>query len=213
MFKAMKQSSNLFLLLAVFPTILLAPAPLLAQTAQFTRTCAYNDVLVCRSGSVSMGNPTSGSPTTGSPMSGSPMSGSPTAAATIASLPDGVYRFWSGRSTNAVMSGEELLRQGGMLFLFRKTGDRVAGSFSEVGAEAICVTGQVSGNTIAGRALSFNGTLSNRGETFTSWGGSGTLQVRRARGTGNQSRYESALLNLNGFNRINAGDRLPPTCR
>jgi hypothetical protein len=169
-----------------------------------------NEVLSCQTSAASsmQSRDMQASNTTVSPIS--------PAAATISSLPDGVYRYWSGplTSPNSSVSDEELLRSGGTLFLFRKTGSQVVGSFSYIDGEAICVSGQATGNTIAGIAVLYQGSTSNLEDTFTSWGASNALQVRQGQQVGSYNQYNSALLDLNGFNRINAGLRLPPErCR
>ncbi|MEO1401379.1 MAG: hypothetical protein AAFV72_08990 [Cyanobacteria bacterium J06635_1] len=129
---------------------------------------------------------------------------------TIASLPDGNYRYWSGQSEFRVVGNQELLDRGGALFVFRKTGDAVTGSFSYVDNEAICVSGRVSGNTISGQAFPYNGEVRDLAESFESWGPAGFLQVRRAQVVEVGNFYDSAILNLNDFSRINAGAVLPP---
>ncbi|MEB3268773.1 MAG: hypothetical protein VKJ09_09555 [Leptolyngbya sp.] len=130
----------------------------------------------------------------------------------IADLPDGNYRYWSGTSTQAVVPTSELLAEGGALFLFQKQGDRIAGIFSYVDGEAICVQGQVAGNTVAGIAVQTPGdTVLSQTDTFAPFGPATYLAVRRGQAwQGDAVLYNSALLNLNGFNRINAGTVLPP---
>jgi len=181
-------------------------------------------VLVCQTSSTSgQGNPATPTPTptpvptqiptpTPVPMQiPTPTSGSPRPASrpTIASLPNGAYRYWSGQSSSPIVSDEELLRQGGILFLFRKTGNQITGLFGYIDGEGACIQGTVNGNTVTGLAFPYNQEIENTGERFTSWGPSGALQVRRGRRVGNQARYDSAILNLNGMNRINAGRTLP----
>jgi len=131
----------------------------------------------------------------------------------IGTLPDGNYRYWSGSSANPVVTNEELLAGGGVLFLFRKQGNNVTGVFGYVDGEAICVQGQVNENTVTGisvQNMQGAGVISGA-DTFEDFGPSGRIQVRRGRQISPTTvRYSSTLLNLQGLNRINAGDRLPP---
>jgi hypothetical protein len=139
----------------------------------------------------------------------------PTASAprlTVADLPDGNYRYWTGTSTQPTVNDSELLAEGGALFHFQKRGDAIAGTFSYVDGEAICVQGQITGNTVAGIAV--QGTpdpILSSGQAFANFGPSDYLKVRLGQRWDEQTvLYNSALLNLNGFNLINAGTALPP---
>ncbi|MFH7243775.1 MAG: hypothetical protein ACHWZW_13095 [Spirulina sp.] len=131
----------------------------------------------------------------------------------VQDLPDGNYRYWSGTTDQSIVSDDILINNGGTLFLFRKQGDNVTGIFSYVNAEAICISGQVNGNTVSGRAVQTGEGISvlSSGETFANFGPSETLSLRRGRQVSDeQVRYGSALLNLAELNRINAGTALPP---
>jgi len=174
-----------------------------------------NAVLVCQTAATLESSPpvSTVTPLTAQPPTPNPQSSTPNPtpqSSTLSSLPDGDYRYWNGQPTSPVMTDEALLGAGGTLFLFHKQGNQVIGWFSYIDGEAACVIGQVSGNTIAGFAYPADGRITNTGATFTSWGPSGFLQVRRGQQGVNQPRYESALLNLNGFSRINIGSRVPP---
>jgi hypothetical protein len=129
----------------------------------------------------------------------------------IASLPNGTYRYWSGQPDQLPLSDEALLQRGGVLFLFRKTGNQIVGTYSYVDGQSACVQGQVSGNTVSGRVFPADLTINNTGNSFTPWGAAGFLQVRQGRRSGTQTYYNSAVLNLNRFNRINAGTQQPPS--
>ena len=137
----------------------------------------------------------------------------PPAQPPVSSLPDGNYRYWTGSSSNAVVSNQELLANGGATFLFSKRGNNVTGIFGYVDGEAICVQGQVNDNTVTGisvQNLRGASVLSNR-ETFVNFGPSDRLKVRRGQQINRETvRYNSTLLNLKGMNRINAGSALPP---
>jgi len=132
----------------------------------------------------------------------------------VQGLADGNYRYWSGTPSQAIISDDTLLANGGTVFRFRKQGNIVTGIFSYVDGEAICVRGQVNGNTVSGIAVQNlrGASVLSRGESFVSFGPSGALSVRRGRQVSRQVvRYDSALLNLAGVNRINAGSVLPPS--
>ncbi|MBE9068902.1 hypothetical protein IQ260_19855 [Leptolyngbya cf. ectocarpi LEGE 11479] len=135
----------------------------------------------------------------------------PTFYGTIAGLADGNYRYVSGPAEARFYSDQELLSRGGVLFVFRKTGDRVIGAYSYVDGEAICVTGRVSGNTVAGQAYPENGVARDLAEEFAAWGPATFLRVRRTRGDAGERYYSSATLELNDFSQINAGSSLPPS--
>ncbi|MBW4460664.1 MAG: hypothetical protein KME47_10560 [Nodosilinea sp. WJT8-NPBG4] len=131
----------------------------------------------------------------------------------VQDLPDGNYRYWNGTPSGSVVSDAALLANGGVTFTFNKRGSAITGVFGNVDGEAICVQGQVNGNTVSGFAVqNLQGArVSSAGETFQSFGPSGYLQVRRGRQVSpNIVRYGSASLNLNSLNRINAGSRIPP---
>ncbi|NJL87830.1 MAG: hypothetical protein HC886_20565 [Leptolyngbyaceae cyanobacterium SM1_1_3] len=141
----------------------------------------------------------------------------PSAMAPMQSLADGNYRYWNGTASSAIVSNQTLLAQGGVLFLFRKQGNAITGTFSYIDGQSICLQGQVNGNTVTGTALQRGDagadpiSVISSGETFTSFGPSGLLQVRRGRElTSETIRYNSAILNLGSLNRINAGSVLPP---
>ncbi|MGL5080571.1 MAG: hypothetical protein ACRC8A_03705 [Microcoleaceae cyanobacterium] len=131
----------------------------------------------------------------------------------IQSLADSNYRYWNGSSSNAVVTNEELLEKGGVLFRFRKAANNIVGVFAYVDGEAICISGKVNGNTVTGMAVQKGRSLSvlSDGESFATFGPSGLLKVRRGRQINSQEvRYDSALLDLSGLNRINAGSVAPP---
>lgn len=137
----------------------------------------------------------------------------PTFYDTVAGLADGNYRYVSGSADDRIYSEPELLRRGGTLFIFRKTGDEIIGSYSYIDGKSICVTGRVSGNTVSGQAYP-DEVVRDLGEQFEFWGPATFLRVRRTRGDADNRYYASATLELNDFSRINAGSSLPPSsCR
>jgi hypothetical protein len=131
----------------------------------------------------------------------------------VQNLPDGNYRYWNGTPSGSVVSDNTLMANGGVTFTFTKRGNTITGVFGYVDGEAICVQGQVSGNTVSGMAVQTlrGARVISAGETFQSFGPSGHLQLRRGSQISPEVvRYGSALLNLNSLNRINAGSQLPP---
>ncbi len=146
--------------------------------------------------------------------SANPSPGTETAPTRVQDLPDGNYRYWNGTPSGAVVSDQTLLADGGVTFTFRKQGNNVTGIFGYVDGEAICVQGQVNGNTVSGISVQnlAGASVLSAGETFQSFGPSGYVQVRRGRQLSpTMVRYSSTLLNLNDLNRINAGTRVPPS--
>lgn len=116
---------------------------------------------------------------------------------TVSDLPNGNYRLVSADFPNRIVTDEELLESGGALFLFRKFGDTVTGSFSFIDHEGgSCITGIVEGNTITGDSFAYSDVV--RAGTFLELG----TEVE-------EGRYEGSVLNLEDFSRINAGTRLP----
>lgn len=146
-----------------------------------------------------------------------PISSDPSSQkAKIADLPDGNYRYWTGTPQGLTVTNEQLINGGGILFHFRKTGDRIVGIYGQIDNETICIDGRVSGNTIAGNAVQTEepfipAIVLSSDDNFAAWDPSAYLKVRRGRRAGNYARYESALLELSAFNRINAGSQLPPS--
>ena len=151
-------------------------------------------------------------PNLGTDLPSRPVDGSTPATfyETIAGLADGNYRYVSGPADERTYSDSDLISRGGVLFVFRKTGDELIGTYSYIDGEAICVTGRISGNTVSGQAYPDAGTARDLAETFSVWGPAPFLRVRHTRGSGGGRYYASATLELNDFSRINAGSSLPP---
>jgi hypothetical protein len=136
--------------------------------------------------------------------------------AKVADLPDGTYRFWSGSARDANISDEELLKQGGLLYVFSKKGNRAIGSISQIDNEAgACVEGLLGGNTVSGFATTYQPqTEFNKTDSFEPLSiiPDGALKVRRgAKVGGDRVRFASALLNLNGYSKITTGKSKAPT--
>jgi hypothetical protein len=149
------------------------------------------------------------------------------AQASIPSLSNGNYRFCSNPPPSDAVSDEEFLAAG-HCFLFRKTGNRVVGAFfdmSTYGEVSVCATGTISGNTVTGEALEsfpvdeIQLEPKFQGATPVNWDNSGYLKVARADVDYDQNEgyvstsihYRTAVLNLDGFHRYNAGTKTPPT--
>lgn len=135
------------------------------------------------------------------------------AQSTLEDLPNGNYRVTSATYPLSVVSDEELVENGGALFLFRKFGEDVTGLFSYIDSDVgACVAGTLEGNTVSGQAYTDDG-FSPEESTAVFLGPGGFLLLGESDGeplrTGARS-YNDAELNLEGFSRINAGTVLPP---
>jgi hypothetical protein len=161
-----------------------------------------NAVLTCQVGANPSPSPTT-SPTT------SPTS-SPTAQ--TSKLPDGNYRYWTGRPRGPIVSDEELLQNGGILFLFNKKGNQIVGTYGQIDNIGICLSGQINENTFTGVAIEQgDASVISDGDRFVAWDAAGLLRVRRGSKTGERIQYNSAIADLRSFTRINAGNREPIT--
>ncbi|MEL7038643.1 MAG: hypothetical protein AAFO04_23970 [Cyanobacteria bacterium J06592_8] len=133
---------------------------------------------------------------------------------TIASLPDGNYRYVT--VNNTAMTDAELAQTDSLIFLFQKTGNKIIGQLSiENGSQKICISGEVNVNTITGQAIELFENLEevevkNSSEEFMNWDVAGSLRVRRSTTEANKVIYKSAIFDLNGYNRTNTGTELPP---
>jgi uncharacterized protein YecT (DUF1311 family) len=151
---------------------------------------------------------------------GSSGSQPPVKTSTVASLPDGNYRYVSAKFASFTVSDDELVKAGGYELRVRKKGNKLTSILGQIDSgNTICISGDVSGNTVVGRAVEvseppFNpkDTIRSAGEEFAAWDlmGGSILKVRRGKKVGNKIEYASALLNLSGLNRINTGTRPAP---
>jgi hypothetical protein len=128
---------------------------------------------------------------------------------TIAALPDGNYRFWSGKGSTK-LTDNELLKQGGMLFLFTKQGDQIHGAFAPVDNFGTCVQGKVSGNTVTGIAIPAEPSTNPASRANKAFDPVGFLMLGSYKKVGDRNLYEGSVLNLTNFTRINLGPRRPP---
>lgn len=136
----------------------------------------------------------------------------PSRTNTIAKLADGEYRFWNGRSDSQNVSDDTLLAEGGVLFIFRKQGNKITGNFAYIdGEDSACIFGFVNNDTVSGFAYPYSNEVKDVQESFTNLGPADFLKVRRASQSGNVNFYRSALLDLQEFNPINLGPVLPPS--
>ncbi|OIP75785.1 MAG: hypothetical protein AUK48_06840 [Oscillatoriales cyanobacterium CG2_30_44_21] len=145
------------------------------------------------------------------------------AQSTVQDLPNGIYRLCSNSP-----NGTE---KAGYCLSFRKTGNKIVGGYSNPaqGDRGICVSGQVSGNTIIGQALEmYESGLVPRpirikspysGDKFVNWDEFGFLSVRqqqainikRSGGYLTGYRYPSATLKLGNFYRYPQPRYTPPS--
>jgi hypothetical protein len=166
-----------------------------------------NAVLTCQVGANPSPSPTASPTASPTP---SPTS-SPTAQ--ISKLPDGNYRYWTGRPTRGmIVTDEELLQKGGILFLFNKKGNQIIGTYGQIDNIGICLSGQINENTFTGVAIEQgDASVVSEGDRFVAWDAAGLLRVRRGSKTGERIQYNSAIADLRSFTRINAGNREPIT--
>ena len=169
---------------------------------------AVNNTLVCEAATANAPIPTE------APIPQRPAT-PPTAApsTTFSDLPNGNYRVTSAAYPMRIVGDEELVENGGALFLFRKFGEAVTGQFSYIDSDiGACVTGEISGDRITGQAFSDDAGFSQGESTAVFLGPGGYLQLGQSNGGPRAGirRYENASLNLEGFSRINAGSVLPP---
>jgi hypothetical protein len=165
-----------------------------------------NDTLTCQA--VSEDNPPNSTTPPGDPEN-EPAAPRPT----IADLPNGNYRMTSAEYPLRVVSDQELLENGGIVFTFRKFGDTVTGNFgyidSEVGA---CVSGTVAGNVVTGAAFTNDRPTTVDGKTYL--GPDTSLALGASAGGDGEAfqgnRYNNSTVDLSDFSRINAGTVLPP---
>ncbi|MEO0770900.1 MAG: hypothetical protein AAFY72_16010, partial [Cyanobacteria bacterium J06649_4] len=117
----------------------------------------------------------------------------------LSGLPDGNYRVVSASFPVRTVTDNELLEAGGAIFLFRKVGNRVTGTFGYIDQEGgSCVDGTLSGDRVTGDAYGYSDTI--RSGVF--------LMLGEEVG---ENRYPDSALDLSSFSRINAGTRLPVT--
>ncbi|MEL6602642.1 MAG: hypothetical protein AAFP20_05380 [Cyanobacteria bacterium J06614_10] len=149
----------------------------------------------------------------------------------LSALPDGSYRYLAGNYEFGNYTDEQLIANGGAIFLLTKRGNQVVGELRpRLDQPGVCVTGTVSGNTITGSAYPqqpsegeattaavpadetavTNGEKDAAGETSQPYA-IGGLQIRQPRTVAGQTYYAEALLDLSEFSRINAGFALAPT--
>ena len=153
-----------------------------------------------------LGQPSSVDPTNVTPtnVNPTPFDGSP--IQTLASRPDGNYRYVAGAAESRAYTDADLQSRGNAVFILRKEGNRVTGNLlPQIGQLGICVTGVVSGDRISGTAYPQSATAA---ETYSNE----ALQVQRPVGEGSAEGlyYASAVLDLSDFSMINAGSSLPP---
>jgi hypothetical protein len=167
-----------------------------------------NAVLTCQTSAIPSPSPTP-SPVPLPSLSPAP---SPSPTALVSNLPNGNYRYWTGRPSGAIVSDEELLQNGGILFVFRKQGNQITGGYGQIDNVGICLSGQINKNTLTGIAVEQgDASVISTGDRFVSWDAAGLLRVRRGSKTGNRIQYNGAIVDLGSFNQINAGSREPVT--
>ena len=184
----------------VTPAVLPKPAPVLTPikpSAGVTQASTGSD-------------PSNFTPTVAAP---TPFDGS--VPITLATLPDGNYRFLEGDAENRAYTDEELAQRGDAVFLARKEGASVVGTlFSPFGQAGVCVTGQVSGNAVIGASYSAEAAETEAAETVadavSTSASEGVAPMSQIERVGEAVISEQAVLDLSEFSIINAGTMLPP---
>ena len=135
----------------------------------------------------------------------------PTATKPIAELPDGTYRYWSGKPNSAdrKMTDDDLLKAGGILYIFTKKNNTISGNFAPIDGETICVEGTIEGNRLTGMAYPNGPNGGSSSTQLTSWHPSGYLQVGswEPKKAAKPGHYHQAKLDLTAFSPVNL-DRL-----
>jgi hypothetical protein len=151
------------------------------------------------------------------------------AQSTVQDLPNGNYMICSN-SSSGVYSDPDFRKKAGYCFNFRKSGNQVIGGYQNPsqGDRGICVSGQVSGNTITGQAVDMeqSGLIpipirvkpAYAGEKFVNWDEFGFLKVRQQQAINIKRsggylvgyRYPSTILNLQNFYRYPQPRYTPP---
>jgi hypothetical protein len=131
---------------------------------------------------------------------------------TLATLPDGNYRYVAGAAEQRTYTEAELQQRGTALFVFRKEGTTVTGRLwpnPSTPAASYCVTGTVSENSLSGAAY---GATATEKETAPSEPVAiAALQLSPSAQTeSGDLYYATAVLDLSGFSMINVGPILPP---
>jgi len=198
---------------SVLPVEAAAPTPTLPSGSTLVPAPPFVDAIAAPNTDPNNYIPSSQSPT--------PFDG--TMPDSLQALPDGSYRYISGRYENRAYSDDVLRASGRSIFLLTKTGNGVVGRLMpQLGEPGVCVDGTLSGNTILGTAYTetaaeaVTATEAVNKEAAESTGeyvalGETGLQVRAGVTLGEQTLYSDALLNLDDFSRINAGSAIAPT--
>ncbi|MEO1621657.1 MAG: hypothetical protein AAFU53_11580 [Cyanobacteria bacterium J06632_3] len=138
---------------------------------------------------------------------------------TLEELPDGVYRYLAGNYEYGIYTNEQLIANGGAVFLLTKAGDSVVGNFyPKFGQAGVCIDGTVSGNSVVGPAYVLDSVDLEEGDerlevgdAYEAYAGIATLQVRQPSTVGDRIAYGESLLDLSEYSRINSGTSLAPT--
>jgi hypothetical protein len=141
--------------------------------------------------------------------------------ATLASRPDGNYRYLAGDAEFRTYTDAELQQQGGSIFVFKKEGNNITGNLlPRIGQPGMCLMGIVSGNTVTGLAYPYSSTTGtaiegidnsdNNSEALQAYG-SAFVVNRSERTEAGRLFYSSSVLDLSNFSMINAGVSLPPS--
>jgi hypothetical protein len=125
----------------------------------------------------------------------------------IDQLPDGDYRFWNKASANNV-TDQQILEtgEGGGLFLFKKTGNTVIGTYARPNDVAYCITGSLAGGKVTGKASPIDRNLKRPADN-SSYDPIGRLKFGTWKGPDKSGFSEGTVLDVSSFSRINLGAR------
>ena len=111
------------------------------------------------------------------------------------------------------MTNDDLLKAGGILYIFTKKNNAISGIFAPIDGETICVEGTIEGNRLTGMAYpngpNGGGSTSTK---LTSWHPSGYLQVGswKPKKAAKQGHYHQAKLDLTAFSPVNLDRPITP---
>ena len=137
----------------------------------------------------------------------------------VSQLPDGNYRYVTADLPPPpdIIKDRDLIKAGGYYFLFGKKGNQITGMLYQVDSgNNICISGKVNQNQMVGEAVEYYESKNQQlkvlsaGSKFVVWDNDGNLKVRRGKKIDRDVKYSDVNLNLNPFNLINAGTKIPP---
>ena len=191
----------------VRPTVTPAERPAIAPATPSRLPSPQIAPTIAPSGASVSVDPTNITPTNVNP---TPFDGIP--ISTLASRPDGNYRYVAGAVENRAYSDAELQQQSRAVFVLKKDGNRIVGELTPRFGESssVCITGIVSGDSISGSAYAQADDDKLSASTLVASAPAGALQLQSTGSMSEVSAPIGAVLDLSSFSMINAGSALPP---